>query len=102
MLQLTVKPKIDKRVGNFLDYLNEPDYYKKRVKVEKGTEIVKLIPKEMPGTPPSPEEMLFPFKEEKASLSELKEGMRVFVEAKSGFDLAKTEEIPAKKIEIRE
>lgn len=99
---LTVKVANYYQGGKFFDYLDEPDYYEKRVKVEKDTEIVKLIRKEIPETPLSPEEMGFPFEEEKASPSELKEGIRVFVGAEAEFDLAETEEISAKKIEIRE
>ena len=98
----TVKVANRYQGGKLFDYLNEPDYYQKTVKLEKDTEIVKLIFKETQETSLSLEDIPFPFEEKEASFLELKEGTKVFVEAKSEFDLAKTEEIPARRIEIRE
>jgi len=99
---LIVKVANSYQGGKFFEYLDEPDYYQKRVKAEGDTEIVKLIsipPEEL--LSPS-EETFSPFEEEGASFSELKEGMKVSVEAKSEFDLADTDEIFAKRIEIHE
>lgn len=99
---LTVKVPNHYRGGKFFDYLSEPDYYQKRIKTGQDTEIVKLTIKEISEIPSFPEETFMPFEEKEASLSDLKEGMKVFIEAESEFDLAGAKEILAKRIEIRE
>lgn len=88
--------------GKFFEYLNEPDYYQKRIKAGEDTEIVKLIPKDLSEVVFSPEEMTLPFDKEKASFSEIKEGTKVLIEAESGFNLVSTDEIVAKRIQIQE
>ena len=102
---LEVKVENSYRGQDLLDYLNQPDFYLKKVKIDKETKIVQrelkeseqLMKETKEARPESPPE---PFVETEISVKDLKEGMSVSVEAKSEFKLEEEKVIEAAKIVV--
>ena len=109
----TLKVKVSNlyEAGDFFDYLNEPNYYIKTVRVDEETKIVEQESrdrgeyiKEMEEyarkgrVGPAPE----PYIETELSIEDLEEGWEVTIDTESEFKLEEEKVIQAKKIIIRE
>lgn len=102
------------RGGSLFDYLDEPDYYVKTVKIDKETAVVKRemktpeqLEKERKGTPKEAMEegmpypyIVPPYQETEIAIKDLKQGLTVSVESETEFELKSPKTITAKKIMV--
>jgi len=103
---LEVKVRNDFLGGDLFDYLNQPDFYLKKVKVDEATKIVERKGKEMEQLRKEMEELkggalpLTPYTETEISREDLKEGVSVSVEAKTEFRLEEDKVIEAETVAV--
>ena len=105
---LEVRVKNNYQGGDFFDYLNQPDSYWKKVKVDEETKILARKEKEREEFIKEIEEYQgerfppMPYLETETSFENLKEGQDIYVESEIEFKLEENQEIKAKVIRVEE